>query len=122
MGSRWEMALRVLGRERNLEQCPERIQLVHFTSLHFTDPSLSSPLLPPSQELPASEVAEARAASSMWTAEHLYPLLPWSCIVLESVPEATTHVQRAAPVPVVEKKSVPQATTGVQRAAPAPAA
>lgn len=33
------------------------------------------------------EVAAARAAAGMWTAEHAYPLLPWSCIVLESIPE-----------------------------------
>ena len=103
------------GKER-VESAPETLLPIPFPSPH------SPPPLPHTQELPASEVAEARASSSMWTAAHLYPLLPWSCIVLESVPEATTHVQRAAPVPVVEKKSVPQAAAGSQRATPAPAA
>jgi isoamylase len=40
------------------------------------------------EALPEGEVAAARAALGMWTLEHAYPMLPWSCVVLESVPEA----------------------------------
>lgn len=40
------------------------------------------------ERLPEEEVAAARAAAAMWTLEHAYPMLPWSCVVLESVPAA----------------------------------
>jgi hypothetical protein len=33
------------------------------------------------------EVCKARNASLMWTAESYYSMLPWSAIILESVPE-----------------------------------
>jgi isoamylase len=52
-------------------------------------------ILIPDEELSAADVNEARAVSAMWTAEHAYPLLPWSCIVLESVPEETVAVVKA---------------------------
>ncbi len=48
------------------------------------------------QVLSEADITEARAAMSMWTAERTYPLLPWSCIVLEAVPEERTNVKRAA--------------------------
>jgi isoamylase len=38
------------------------------------------------ERLSAREVAAARAALAMWTLEGSYPILPWSCVVLESVP------------------------------------
>lgn len=38
------------------------------------------------ERLSEEDVAAAKAASQMWTLEHAYPVLPWSCIVLESVP------------------------------------
>jgi isoamylase len=38
------------------------------------------------ERLPATEVEAAQAAVAMWTTEHAYPMLPWSCIVLESIP------------------------------------
>lgn len=38
------------------------------------------------ERLPATEVEAARAAAAMWTNEHAYPILPWSSIVLESIP------------------------------------
>jgi isoamylase len=40
-------------------------------------------------ELDAEEVAAARVASAMYTQSHCWPVLPWSCVVLESVPEGT---------------------------------
>ncbi len=39
--------------------------------------------------LPEANLNTALAASRMWTADHLYPLLPWSAIVLTSVPEGS---------------------------------
>jgi hypothetical protein len=33
-------------------------------------------------------VLQSQLASSMWTTSNFYHLLPWSCVVLESVPEA----------------------------------
>jgi len=47
------------------------------------------------QALSAADVQQARAASQMWTADFKYPMLPWSSIVLEAVPESTTHSMRA---------------------------
>lgn len=48
--------------------------------------------------LTVEDVAAARQADAMWTAEHTYPLLPWSCVVLQSFPEdpATTLMRRPA--------------------------
>eukprot|EP00983_Pelagomonas_calceolata_P067931 1149683-Pelagomonas_calceolata.AAC.12 len=46
------------------------------------------------QVLSADEVQRARAASLMWTADFKYPMLPWSSIVLEAVPESETHSLR----------------------------
>lgn len=37
--------------------------------------------------LSAEDVAAARRQMAMWTADHTYPVLPWSCIVLQSAPE-----------------------------------
>ncbi|KAI3435670.1 hypothetical protein D9Q98_001728 [Chlorella vulgaris] len=39
-------------------------------------------------QLPEEEVAAQRASMDMWKLEHCYPMLPWSSVVLESVPEA----------------------------------
>lgn len=39
------------------------------------------------ERLPAEEVAAQRAALEMWKLEHCYPMLPRSCIIMESVPE-----------------------------------
>jgi hypothetical protein len=38
---------------------------------------------------------QAQLASSMWTASGFYHLLPWSCVVLESVPEAEVGGSKA---------------------------
>lgn len=46
--------------------------------------------------LSQQEVDAALGAASMWTAEHSFPLLPWSCVVMESVPEEAANRQRAA--------------------------
>ncbi|KAF5843397.1 glycoside hydrolase superfamily [Dunaliella salina] len=45
--------------------------------------------------LSEDEVRRARAASLMWTADFKYPMLPWSSIMLEAVPESETHSLRA---------------------------
>ena len=39
------------------------------------------------QVLSTDALAAAHSALSMWTLEHCFPLLPYSAIVLESVPE-----------------------------------
>ena len=40
------------------------------------------------ERLPAEEVAAQRASMEMWTLAHRYPMLPWSVVVMESVPAA----------------------------------
>lgn len=52
--------------------------------------------------LSEDDVATARAALDMWTSEHAYPMLPWTCIVLESVPQSARAV-----MPAVHTKGVP---------------
>ena len=52
-------------------------------------------ILIPDEELSAADINEARSVSAMWTAEHTYPLLPWSCIILESVPEDMVALSKA---------------------------
>jgi hypothetical protein len=49
-------------------------------------------VLMPDEELAPEEVKQIQLASSMWTASGYYHLLPWSCVVLESVPEAEVSV------------------------------
>ena len=39
------------------------------------------------QALSADALAAAHSALSMWTLEHCFPMLPYSAIVMESVPE-----------------------------------
>lgn len=39
------------------------------------------------ERLPAEEVAAQRASMEMWKLEHCYPMLPRSCIIMESLPE-----------------------------------
>jgi isoamylase len=55
------------------------------------------------ERLPAEEAAAARAALEGWTLEGAYPMLPWSCIVLESAPRegrpAMPAARRAAAAP-----------------------
>lgn len=38
-------------------------------------------------QLPAEEVEAQRASMESWKLEHCYAMLPWSSVVLESVPE-----------------------------------
>jgi isoamylase len=55
------------------------------------------------EELPAEEVAAARAAAGMYAQEHAWPVLPWSCVVLESVPKGSVGgVERARARPEAE--------------------
>jgi hypothetical protein len=46
-------------------------------------------------ELTQDQVDTARAQMSMWTSEGCYPLLPYSSVVLEAVPELQTQNGRA---------------------------
>ncbi|KAF8057146.1 ISA1 [Scenedesmus sp. PABB004] len=46
-------------------------------------------ILVPDEELAPEEARQAQLAASMWTASGFYSVLPWSCVVLESVPEHT---------------------------------
>lgn len=46
--------------------------------------------------LSEGEVAAAHAAMGMWTLASAAPLLPWSCIVLESVPEGAAAARPSA--------------------------
>jgi isoamylase len=39
------------------------------------------------ERLPEEEVAAQRASMEMWKLEHCYPMLPYSSIVMESLPE-----------------------------------
>lgn len=48
---------------------------------------------PPSFLVPS----QVRLAASMWAGGGFYPLLPWSAIVLESVPEASLAAARSRP-------------------------
>jgi isoamylase len=52
-------------------------------------------VLMPDEELAPEEVKQIQLASSMWTASGYYHLLPWSCVVLESVPEAELAAMRS---------------------------
>jgi isoamylase len=44
-------------------------------------------VLVPDERLPGEEVAAQRASMEMWKLEHCYPMLPRSCIVMESAEE-----------------------------------
>ena len=40
------------------------------------------------ESLSQEELTTALGVSSMWTAAHAYPLLPYSCVIMESIPES----------------------------------
>jgi len=46
-------------------------------------------------DLSPDQVDTARAQMSMWTSEGCYPLLPYSSVVLEAVPEQQSQTGRA---------------------------
>lgn len=50
-------------------------------------------------ELSQDQVDNARAQMGMWTSEGCYPLLPYSSVVLEAVPEQHTKNGRARAAP-----------------------
>jgi len=56
----------------------------------------SPPLQPPLTPTPTPP-PQARLAASMWGGGGFYPVLPWSSIVLESVPEASLVAGRSRP-------------------------
>ena len=47
------------------------------------------------EELSEAEVREARLAGAMWGGGGFFPLLPWSCAVLESVPAESLVAARS---------------------------
>lgn len=53
--------------------------------------------LEPDEVLSVEEVGRARAAGLMWTADLSYPMLPWSAIILEAVPEDVAQSMKYAP-------------------------
>lgn len=50
------------------------------------------------ERLSDHDVEAARGAAAMWTLQHVYPILPWSMVVLESVPvdQATQPLVRGS--------------------------
>lgn len=74
----------------NTSHLPQMVQLPRWEGRVWqvvADTGKNAPydILVADERLPQSEVAAAGAATAMWTVEHIYPMLPWSCIVLESV-------------------------------------
>lgn len=61
---------------------------------HTGSRSQHAPTSHPFQPLPHTQ---ARLAAGMWGGGGFFPLLPWSCIVLESVPEAALAAARSRP-------------------------
>ncbi|KAI8476733.1 MAG: isoamylase [Monoraphidium minutum] len=49
------------------------------------------------EELGEAEVTEARLSAAMWGGGGFFPLLPWSCVVLDSVPDASLTALRSRP-------------------------
>ena len=49
------------------------------------------------EALPAEKLHTALGAAAMWTTSHCMPLLPYSCVVLESVPEAEARAHMPSP-------------------------
>ncbi len=49
------------------------------------------------EALPAEQLRTALGAAAMWTTSHCMPLLPYSCVVLESVPEAEARAHMPSP-------------------------
>ena len=49
------------------------------------------------EALPEERLRVALGAAAMWTAAHAVPLLPYSCVVLESVPEAEARARMPSP-------------------------
>ena len=75
----------------NTSHLPQMVQLPRWEGRvwqPFVDTGKVAPydVLVADERLSEEEVAAARAAGSMWTLDHSYPMLPWSCIVLESIP------------------------------------
>eukprot|EP00879_Flechtneria_rotunda_P004985 GHRR01005261.1.p1 GENE.GHRR01005261.1~~GHRR01005261.1.p1 ORF type:complete len:888 (+),score=273.41 GHRR01005261.1:539-3202(+) len=52
-------------------------------------------ILIPDEHLAPEEAKQSQLAASMWTGSGYYSLLPWSCCVLESVPETEVAALRA---------------------------
>lgn len=55
-------------------------------------------------DLEPADVSLARGAAAQWTADHVYPIMPWSCIVLESHPEDVLQGMAAGNKVVVDAR------------------
>jgi hypothetical protein len=51
------------------------------------------------EALSEEQLRTALGAAAMWTTSHAVPLLPYSCVVLESVPEAEARARMPPPWP-----------------------
>ena len=49
------------------------------------------------QDLDEAELLRVHNTNAMWTSEHAIPLLPWSAVVLVSVPESHAPASLRAP-------------------------
>lgn len=64
------------------------------------------------ESLSQEELTTALGVSSMWTAAHAYPLLPYSCVIMESIPESeavmgvSPRQQAAVDEPAVKRSKV----------------
>lgn len=75
----------------NTGHTPQMVALPHWEGRVWepvVDTGKAAPydILVADERLPEVEVAAAKAASRMWTLENSYPMLPWSCVILDSVP------------------------------------
>ena len=48
------------------------------------------------EALSEEQLRVALGAASMWTVAHAYALLPYSCVILESVPESVAVISMPA--------------------------
>lgn len=55
------------------------------------------------EALSQEELTTALGVSSMWTAAHAYPLLPYSCVIMESIPESEAVIGIASRQPTEKK-------------------
>ncbi|KAG1678800.1 hypothetical protein FOA52_012840 [Chlamydomonas sp. UWO 241] len=69
--------------------------------------------LVPDDALSAAEVRRLRAGDgAQWTAAHTYPMLPWSCVVLEAVPVVQVQVLSAPTDAKPDARQQPRTSRG----------
>ncbi|DBB07506.1 TPA: Iron-sulfur assembly protein 1 [Trebouxia sp. C0006] len=84
----------------NTSHRPQTVVLPHWPELVWQavmDTGKAAPydFLEADHDLSPDQVDTARAQMSMWTSEGCYPLLPYSSVVLEAVPEQQSQTGRA---------------------------